>query len=370
MSNHKITGNQIQCIFILFWMGSIVMSGGSKDSRQDYWVAVLCSGILYLPMLALYMRLSCLYPGLNLFEIIYKIFGKIMGGILTLIFVFFSLHLGSMVIEVLSQFIQVTSMPETPTAIFAVIAILISCRSVVNGPENIGRVAKVTAVLFVVFIIFTAVIGLKDMKFSNLAPVMATGFKPVLKASFTLYTLPLAEAFICLAVFSAVDKDVNMKAALLKAFIVALGIFLIVALRNILILGVPCVQNFYFPSYHAVSILSIGEFFTRFEIFIGIDLVLAGFTKICVCLYASSLGLTKLFGLQDQKSMIAPCAVILLTLSQNLFASVQCLFDFFGKYYPIYAFPFETLLPVVILIGAEIQKRWKADGIKQETSKI
>lgn len=88
MTNHKLTGNQIQCIFILFWMGSVVLSGGSREAKQDYWASVLIAALLYSPVLAVYVRISSLYPGLNLFEIIFKIFGKFMGRVITLFFLF------------------------------------------------------------------------------------------------------------------------------------------------------------------------------------------------------------------------------------------------------------------------------------------
>lgn len=202
------------------------------------------------------------------------------------------------------------------------------------------------------------------MRFSNLLPVLTTGIKPLMNAAFSMYTLPLAEGILCLSLFSSVEENISVKKVILKAFFVSLATFLSISLRNILILGVPASQEFYFPSYDAIRVLSIGDFFTRFEVFIGINLLFAGIIKIGVCLYASSLGLTKILSLKSPRSLVVPCALLIVTVSQNLYANIQRMVEFI-QVYKYFALPFETLLPAIILIGAEIQMRWKSGGTKK-----
>ncbi len=361
MTDHIITGKQMQSIIAMFWLGSLVVIGASKEAKQDYWISILVSAIMILPLIFLYVRLIRLYPGLNLFEILFQIFGKIFGRVISILFVFFAIHLGSMVMCVFSSFIHIVNMPETPDIIISAMILVISVMSVKNGPENIGRVAKYTWVLLAVFVPFTFVVGIKNMQFSNLLPVLSVDFKSILGSAYTMFTLPLGEAILCLSFFSAVDKKENPYKVYIKALVVAIIIILIVALRNLLILGPTSVTLFEYPSYEAVSIISIGEFFTRIEVLIGINLMLAGFIKFCVCLYTASLGLAKVLNVPDQKLLVVPCALIILTLSTLLYKNIQ---DMMGwiKYFSIYAIPFEVILPVVTLIGAEIQNKMKSGG--------
>lgn len=363
MTNHNITGNQMQSIFVMYWLGSLVVIGASKDTKQDYWISVLISVIFIAPMIILYCRLIKLYPEKNLFDILFDVFGKGFGRVISMLYVLFALHLGSMVTKVFSIFIRVVNMPETPEAITSSILILIAIMSVINGPENIGRVAKFTWKFVVVFIVFATAVGFKDMNFDNLLPMMDSDIKAILGSSYNLFALPLSEGILCLSFFSAVSKKENPYKILIKALAIAILTILTVALRNILILGVPSTLLDYFPSYQAISVVSIGEFFSRFEVLVGVNLMLAGFIKVCVCLYTSSLGLVKVLNIKDQKMVVAPCALIILTLSQMLYNNVQELFGFI-PYYEIYAAPFEIILPIITLIGAEIRHRTNSGGSK------
>ncbi len=143
---------------------------------------------------------------------------------------------------------------------------------------------------------------------------------------------------------------------MLKALGISILTILIVAMRNIIILGLPATGLFYFPSYQAISIVSIGEFFSRFEVLVGVNLVLAGFIKVCICLHTASLGLARTFQMDSSSGLVVPCALIIIVVSQLLYTSVQELFDFI-PFFVIYTIPFEIIFPVITLIIAEIQNR-------------
>ncbi len=368
MTNHIITGKQMQSIIVMFWLGSLIVLGANKEAKQDFWISILLATVMFLPFMWLYIRLISLYPGMNLFEILFQIFGKVFGRIMSLLFVVFAIHLGGQLVRIFSEFISIVNMPETPEALTASVLMLFVVWSVKNGPENIGRVSKYTWVMLGIFIPFTFIVGMKDMKFSNLMPIMNTDFKSLLGSSYSFLTLPLGQAILCLSFFSAVDKTVKPWKIFIKALIISITITLVVVLRNIFILGPSVVSLFYFPSYEAVSIMTSGEFFSRFEVLIGINLMLAGFIKTCVCLYSASLGLAKVLNVTDQKTLAVPCALLFVTLSGLLYKNTQ---EWVGwiKYYQFYSIPFQIILPVITLIGAEIQTRIKsaASGGQKKT---
>ncbi|MBW7571401.1 GerAB/ArcD/ProY family transporter [Caproiciproducens faecalis] len=354
--NHKITAKQIEATLFMFWMGSIVVIGASSQAKQDSWIAILLAGILFLPLMFLYIRLSTLYPGKNLYEILFAVFGKIFGRVITLIYVLYSIHLGALVLNVFSTFIHVLNMPETPEPAILFFIILLAVWTVKSGPENIGRISKYTFPILVASILVTFVLSIKDMDLGYLKPIMNTDMKTLLSSALSVCILPLGEIIICLSFLSAVDNQVKMSKVYFQGMIWTLAIILIVNIRNILILGFPSVTMFYFPSYEAVSIISIGEFFSRIEVLIGVNLMLAGFIKVAVCVYSASLGLTKLLNAEDQKLFVVPCGLMMVTLSGMLYENTIEWMESI-KIYEIYAIPFLVLLPVVILIGAEIRAR-------------
>lgn len=349
-------------IYVLYWMGSLVVVGSNKEVKQDYWVCVLIASVFMVPMAFLYYRLIKLYPGKNLFEMLIEIFGRIFGKIMVLLYVFFSLYIGGLVVSTFTLFIKITALPETPLAMTGIFLILISIMASISGPETIGRVSKFLTKFVIGFVYFATLICLNFMKPQNLLPVMNSDFKAILGSSYTLFLLPMAESFICLSFFSTLDKSEKIGKIFFKAIALTMSTFLIVALRNVLVLG-QASQLFYYPSYAAISVASIGDFFSRFEILVGVDLVLAGLVKTCVCIYSSSLGLAKAMHLKDQKGLVVPCALIILTWGLLAFERPNQVFDFI-PIFTILVTPFEVLLPIVTLIGAEIQHRMKSGGEK------
>jgi len=309
----------------------------------------------------LYTRVIRLYPGLNLFEILIKIFGAVFGRILSFIFVFYAIHRASIVIHTYVDFIHIFSMDQTPEILTVTFIILLSIWSVKSGPENIARVSRFTWTIVAASVVLTFIIAVKDMDLNNLKPVMETDPKSLLSVAFSLCMLPLGEIIVCLSFFSAVDSKVNPS----KTFIVSLVTFALVVListfRNILVLGIPTALLFYYPSYQAVSIISIGDFFSRVEVLIGVNLLLGGFIKICIFLYASSLGVTKIINIQDQKMAVVPCGLLIATLSTILYTNSQQVVEWY-KVIQIYSIPFELIFPMIIWIGAEIQNKIKSAG--------
>ncbi len=356
MTNHTITGRQIECVMIMFWSGSLVILTYNTSAKQDVWISVLIAAIMILPNLALFSRIIKLYPGLNLYDIIIKICGKIAGKIVCFIYLIFSLHLGSMVVNTFNGFIHTMNTPETPPILTGAMVIALAAWAAKNGPENIARLAKYTWPILLVSISATFFIAIKNMNPNNLMPLLEADFKSLLAGASFYYTLPLGEGVLCLCFFSAVDKKVTAFKVFVQGLIWFIVLLLLIVLRNIMVLGFPSDIQFYYPSYQAVSILSVGEFFTRMEVLIGINLMLAGFIKICVCVYCSSLGLTKLLNFSDQKQAVIPCALIIFTFA-GLLTSSSIQYANFTKHYQIYALPFEVILPVILWIVAEIRNK-------------
>jgi spore germination protein KB len=366
MTNHEITGKQMQTTLILFWTGSIVVAGINPLAKQDSWISLLFAGVMALPLLALYSRVANLHPGLNLFEILFKIFGGIFGRILSLVFVLFAIHLGSNVIYTFTEFIKIENMPETPEFFTVVFIILLSMWCVKSGPENIGRVSKFCWPVIFVTSAMTFLVALKDMDINNLKPVMETDFKSLLGGAFSYFILPFGEIVLCLSLFSSINTKVITPKILIKSLVSTILFYIMITLRNVLILGVPSALEFYFPSYQSVGLISIGDFFSRIEILIGLDLMLTGSIKIFVCLYAASLGLAKVCNISDQKTVVAACALLMGTLSGILYKNTL-LFVETIKYYQLYAILFELIFPLIMWMGAEIQNKIKASSTALKT---
>ncbi len=361
MTNYKTTGAQILSVFVMFSLGSIVVIAFYPQTKQDSWICALLSGVLFLPLMALYLRIIHLYPGLNLFEIIFTVFGRLFGSVFSLIYFLFAIHLGSMVTNLFSQYIIAVNLEETPKILISSFLVMLCVWSIKNGPESIGRISKMFLPFITLIILLTFIVGLKDMNFDYLKPVLQTDTKSLLNGAFFYLTLSTGEIFFFLTLHSSAGPNVRMPGIFVKGLVFTVFLILIANLRNILLLGSPTALLSSYPSYSAASLLSVGTFFTRIEVLIGINMLLSGFIKICVCLYSASLGLTSLFRIQDQKKLAVPCGLLMIAVAGILNATSASQIQWL-KVFPIYSIPFEFIMPVILWIGAEIKAKMKQAG--------
>lgn len=356
MTDKKITGGQVQVMIAMFLFGSSFVMSSSSKTNQDIWVTFLLGGLMMLPMIFIYCALIRKYPDENLFEIIILLFGKIAGKIICSLYIWYALHVGSMVLRTFTEFIYLMNMPETPQIAIAASISLIAAFAVISGPENMGRIAKITFPVMAGFIVITVLIAAKNMDFSNIKPVLHTDFKTLLGGSFTVFSLPFGEILLFLTLFPSIKSKEKPAKIFAIGLILAIILLLLAHLRNLLVLGAPNVKMYYFSSYQTVSVISVGEFFTRMEVLIGIIVLLGGFIKIFVFLFTASVGLAATCNIKNYKKAVVPCMLVINLLSKIDFQNTIEVVEWI-VYHSIYVLTFQVILPVVMLIIALIKTR-------------
>lgn len=369
MNSKQITSRQMQATIMMFIIASSFSMGNTAITKQDTWLTFILGALMEVPLILAYCAVIRRYPGDNLFEIIEKLFGKILGKIISLLYIWYIMHLCSIVLLVFVNYIHILNMPETPTIPFLFCMILLCIWSVRSGPENMGRIAKTTFSVLAFFILLTVAISIKDMNFSTIKPVFATDMKGLLTGSYNSFIIPYSEIFIFLTLFPNLKAAGKPKKIFLKSLAISVLLLVAAHLRNVLVLGLPSNETFVFPSYQAVSIISLGEFFTRIEVLIGINLLLAGFTKFCVFLYSASAGLAKIINAKDYKSLTVPCGLLVIILTQVDFKNTSEMLEWIN-YHQIYVIPFQIILPVIIWVTAEIKARMNKTEPLPEPEKV
>ncbi|WP_312694614.1 GerAB/ArcD/ProY family transporter [Caproiciproducens sp.] len=358
MNSKYITMRQAICILVVYICGSSVVVGGNSEAGQDSWISVLLAQIIVMPMVLVYAEIMKLFPEKNIYEIVEILFGKIIGKIVTLLILWYAIHLAALVLRNFSEFIEITSLPETPQLPLMIIMILVIVYLVKSGVEVLGKWALVSLFIMVFIMLLTIMLLLNQMSFDNFLPLMNHSTKTVLTGSYELFTFPFAETVLFLAVADYVKKEDSPVKIYVWAEALGALILLIVALRNIAALGPAMLKAEYFPSYLAARIISVSDFLARIEGSISTNFILGGITKISVCILAASKGLSSLFNIQDYKKMIFPSSLCVLALCSILYRNTMEMINFL-KIYAIYAIPFQIIIPVVIWIGGEIKKRMK-----------
>lgn len=341
----------------IFIMGSSLVLGAAVEAKQDAWIAILLSIMMALPAIAIYIRLLRIFPGKDLFDLLHIVFGNFIGKTIALLYVWYAFHLGALVIRNFSEFIQIAAMPETPQYIMVLCMGVLCIWAVKEGIEVIGRCSIIVLLITSMSIIIVLVASLPQGDFINIKPILYNGFKPVISGAFSSFSFPFAETVL----FTAIYSGLRNKKSTFKVFYISLfmgGAFILfTATRNLLVLGVDIASNMYFPTYSAVRLIQIGDFLQRVEVIVAIVFTFAGLGKICVCLLAACNGLAKVFNINNYHKLAIPVGLLMMNFSMLVYRNVMEMFDWAIKVYKYYAFPFQVILPIIILIAAEIKVR-------------
>lgn len=356
MSKEIISSKQIIATIIAFFFGSSVILGVNSELKQDSWIALIVALILLMPIILIYARIIKLYPEKDLFEITEILFGKIFSKIITILFVWYAMHLGALVLKDFSEFTKVTSLLNTPEIIILLSMTIVTAYLTKSGIEALARWSIVTICIVLCFLTFTLIFSVPIMNFNNFFPMFNHNLKDVFKAAFNIFTFPLAETVLFLMIASSYSKNNSpYKVHFYSAFF-GFIILLSVIIRNVSTLGVPLVASEYFPSYAAARLINVGDFLTRIEGTITINFILVGLTKITVCTIAAAKGITYLFKFNDYKTMAIPVCLLVLAISTTLYNNLMEMFEFL-PFYSIYAIPFQIIIPIIIWITAEIKSQ-------------
>lgn len=359
MRKEPITLTQAIFTLVLFIFGSSVVVGVSGEAGQDAWLSLLIAAAMMVPLLLVYARIMRLFPETDLFDILEILFGKIFGKVFIVLITWYALHLCALVLRNFTEFLQIVAFPETPQLPMMIAIILVTVYLAISGENILGKWSMIMFPIVALTVFLTIAIGVTDLDFTHLLPVLGQGLQKVMSGSYQILTFPFAETVLFLGIAGAVRKDVSPYKMYGFAIIVSSFILLLVIFRNIMILGTPMISASYFPSYTTARILHVGDFLTRIEGSITMNFLLSGIAKITLCLTVASKGITKLFAIQDYKRMIMPTSMLAVALCAIVYNSAMEMFGFI-KYYQVYAVPFQILIPAVVWITAEIRQKMQA----------
>lgn len=362
MRIEKITDKEGIYLLSLFLMGSTLIIGIGGKAENDAWIAGIAGIILALPVLLIYCRMLSLMPGKDLFEILEFAFGKLVGKVAGLFYVWYAFHLGAAVLRNFGEFINTVAMPETPILVPMLFLGMCCVANARSGVEVMGRISTFLLPIVVIILIVVQLLGVPMMEFDNIYPILGQGIRPVLNGAFSTFSFPFAESVLLLGVFFSLKSSKAPYKVYFLGFLLA-GFFIVaLTVRNIMILG-DLREAMYFPSYLAVSRISIGEFLQRIEVTVSFTFVSASFTKISICMYVASKGVERILKLDNYKYIVIQTGLLMVFLSYIIYDSIMEMNRWAFDIYPYYAFPFQVIIPLILWIITEIKAK-KRQGKK------
>jgi spore germination protein KB len=355
-NGYKISPRQLIFLCTLYFFGSSVVIGinVNSDVGQDAWISLILSFVFNIPLAIILGRVITIFPGKNIYQIFEELFGKIIAKILILFFIINCLLLGSLVLRDFTEYIEITTLAESPLLPVMICLILVSFYLGRSGMKVLGRWSPIAAAILITTVTGTIIMGLPVFKIDYLKPVLEHSPGQMIKSAFGVFMLPFSELIVILGLADQINIKGREKRTLLYGMVLAAMIFLVILIRNIAILGAPLLKCSLFTSYEAARILSIGDFLTRLEGLITINFILYGITKLAVFVVVLSKGISHLTENKDYRLFAIPSTLMILGICPFLCSDVIDMFDFV-KEYGVVSIPFQCVLPIVIWVTAEIK---------------
>jgi len=354
MKNDTISARNLGSLITIMILCATLF-GGSTSIGQDSWLLVPIAFIGTLPLIFIYSRTLSLYPGFGLFDILPRLFGKVIGIVVIGLFSIYALFTGALALFNFSEHTVMIALENTPRLVIMAIILLVSLYLAFSGINNLGRWSFIICIVVMLNIIFTLALSFGTMDFSNIQPMFSHSLKDIASDSLSSGVIAFGETVLAMGIFSSFRKGDKPKNAFLFSVIIGSSLLLLVILRNILVLGSSMFQSADFPSYTATRIIHLGTFLEHVESLISFNLMLMGVTKITLCIHVASIGISKAVPKANNRILLSVSGVLIFIIAALSFHDIEEIAIFIPSYRLI-ALIFIVLMPAVIWIFAEIKK--------------
>lgn len=358
MEKGKLSPFQLFCLVFTFLLGSTTILQNLAVAGRDTWLSIILAVISGIIMALVTTSLALRFPNLTLIEYAQVLFGKILGRVIGALYLWYFLHLAALVVRNFGELMTSIVMPETPLWFFHLTLGLVVSFFVYHRVEVMGRFSELLfpIVILVSFLIVTLIALSGIVEINNFLPILEQGVGRVFMGAIPMASFPFFEIILFTMIFPYVNIGTNRRKAVLMGVTLS-GILLLSNLVQDMAIFGGEMATLPFVRYSAIKLISVGDFIERIEaIYLAIILV-DGLIKVGVCLYAFVLGLAQLLGLKDYKPLIMPSMIMMVVLSILVYENTFQMLDFAVNIYPVYAFPFQVGLPLLMLVLALIKRK-------------
>ncbi len=364
MEKNNISPFCVTCIYVLFMLSGVQVLNLFESGRSDLWISVIVSVFFSLPTLLICLRLCSIYPGENLFAVIFKSCGGFFGTAFSVVYVVYGIFVAATTLRFISEFIHTVSFPNTPQLVTVSVFGYLCCRALKYGKEVFSKFCFCLFFIIISVLLLIAVLsaGLYDV--SNFRPVLLGDIPQIIDVGLGVSSFSFGETILLIGFIGSVRASNgslglvkrNMKRVVLWGCFVGTVLIMGIMASNVLILGEETMKRLYFPYYTAVSLIDIGDFLTHIEVIAVIVFVLSLTVKTGVALSVTVEGIAKLFKLSDLGKLLFPLAFLIAATALDLFDNVSemSVITQVNKYIGAVL---QLFIPLIILVCAEIKMR-------------
>ena len=351
-----ISGKQLMFLIIVHLQAStLAISFIASLVNQSLWIIISFTFILMFIFFWIYLKISLQFPGLNLIEINDILYGKIIGKVVSLLYIYFFWYIAAANLRFIADFFSAFLYQGISNSVFIISFALVLVYTVRNGLETFGRCSVPLAILNIVLTIFITILTIKDWNLKNFLPLFNIELIKILQSANLMIAIPFGEMIVFMMIFPYVNEQTKVKKYFYLGYIIGFINLILIIIRNIAVLG-NITSLYLLPSFQVARIINVGEIIVRAEIVIAVVLLFNSFIKICIFLYVTVLGLAQLFRMKYYKPLVLPIGVLISVFADSMYNSSTEHGYSGANIYPVYALLFIIFIPIITFILMYIKK--------------
>jgi len=331
---------------------------------QDSWLVTIISGILCLGLIWFYRTLMVMFPDKDLLEVLEEVYGKVLGKIIGVSYVWFFFTLAALNTNDLGDFVALTLMSKTPHVVLTVMCLAVSAWAVKDGVSVVTHYSGFFMLVAIVVLITSILLTVNQIDLGNFLPLLDMPFLSYVHGVHIIATIPFGELVVFLMITPAVSlAECDPGKRLLGGFVIGGLTVLFVLLRDIAVLG-NTLPMFTLPALVTHRLVNIGTVFSRMEILFAVILIMLLFFKITFLYYVSVLSLARLANLTSYRRLILAAGALIVAYGLTLYHSPIEHSAWARETTPFLWTFFEMLVPLVTVLIAKIRKLPSMSGMK------
>jgi len=343
--------------------GDTILFNPSAIMKQAAWLSFILGWGSGIVLMLLYVYIYELNPSKTLTEILQESFGRYLGWIVSLFYIWYFLHLAAVVFRDMGEFLVTTIYPETPMVVIISVFGAVTAYVLRQGINVIGRTTELFIPLLIAVQLTLSILPIIRLDYTNLFPLFEPGIPTIIKGGFQFLQFPFGENIPFLMIFFHLISGENIKRTAIYAVLTVGFILLLNILKVIMILGPGLMTKSVFPEYFISKLIipsmDMGPFVT-------VVLLIGSGIKTIICLYAASLGISQMTDTKTYRIFVLPVTAIAVGLSLWLYDNIFQMIRFGTEIWPYYALPFQIIIPFIILVISWIKHRTQKEKMRSQ----
>lgn len=354
ISNIQIKGLIVSTVIgvgILSLPNTLVLAMGN-----DGWIAIVLTGILFIPILTAITYLFKVNPNKDFFEIGDETLGTVIFTICKLIFLIYIIIFLSYVSRRLGELVKAFLLPTTPIEVIIFAFILVTSFMSSLEIDNIVRAGYFIYPLIIIFAFLIILISIPKSDFSNILPVFDSDLKALPKG--------IKEAFFSFTGFEMIlfalpyvdEKEKTLKTSIYSIGIITM-IYVLTFIMTLTHFSIKQVERQTYPLLQLVKQINLpGYFLENLDGLIMALWVIVVFATMAPPYFAAGKILSKTFKTKSHKYFIWALIPIIYLISLYPENPIQ-VHKTMLKYYNIFAFISIVIIPALILTVNIVRKK-------------